>query len=145
MLLEYYFVRIHGETSLSSITNVTHWMKKEYPEIYYPGFTQYWRQSPAPKTHKTGRRYKTEHWYAYTNKGPEEGALDEILKLLTTLPFTKSLGDKGEYIPPIKLPIKRPVGRPRKIVVPLRQIVICQDLQLIAKLQGERNENILGN
>ena len=145
MLVEYYFTRIHGKTSLDHITTVIDGFIDKYPEIYYPGFTQYWRQSPAPKTYKTGRRYKTEHWYAYTDREQEAGALQEIFSLLTTLPFTKSVGDKGEDIPPVPLPLKRPVGRPRKIIIPLRQIVVCRDLQLIAKLKGERNGDVLGN
>ena len=137
MLTEYLFKRIHRETSLIHIKEVRQSWIDIYKETYYPGATLYWRQSSAPKTSKTNRRYKTERWYAYTDKAPEAGALNEVLSLLTTLPFTRSLGDKGEDIPPVILPIKRPVGRPRKIIIPLRQIVVCHDLQLIAKIRGE--------
>jgi len=145
MLLQYYFKQIHGKTSLESITEVMPEFINMYPEIYYPGYTQYWKQSPMPKNYKQPRRFKTEHWIAYVNKTQEEDTLSEIFSLLTTPPFTKSIGDRGEYIPPVKLPIKRPVGRPRKIVIPLRQIVVCRDLQSIAKLRGEEHENILGH
>jgi len=134
MLLEYLFMRTLGKISLEHILEPAPLWIQEYPNIYYAGFTQYWRQSPAPKNYKQPHRYKTERWYAYTEKEQDDGALEEILYLLTHPPFTSSIGDRGEEIPPVPLPVKRPVGRPRKIIIPLRQIVVCHDLQLIAKL-----------
>ena len=137
MLFEYLFMHTLNKISLEHILECSPLWVKEYPNIYYAGFTQYWKQSAAPKNYKQPHRYKTERWYAYTEKEQNNGALEEILYLLTHPPFASSIGDRGEEILPIPLPIKRPVGRPRKIIIPLRQIVVCKDLQLIAKLPGE--------
>ena len=137
-LFEYYFQRIHKQTSLMHIIAVgSYWIRK-YPEVYHNGHTSYRLDEPAPKNCKQPRRYKTEHWYAYLDVEREgENTIDNVFKLLSNLPFNRSINSRGEDIPPVPLPIKRPVGRPRKIVIPLRQIVVCHDLQLIAKLPGE--------
>lgn len=137
-LAGYLFMRTLGKTSLEHILEPSPLWIQEYPDIYYAGFTQYWKQSAAPKNYKQPHRYKIERWYAYTEKKQDGGALEEVIYLLTHPPFTFSMGDRGEEIPPVPLPIKRPVGRPRKPRIYLRQIVVCQDLQLIAKLKGEK-------
>jgi hypothetical protein len=139
-LFQYYFKRIEEETSLEDITAVTPYTQMTYSEIYYSGYTLYWRQSPAPPYRNLPQRLKTEHWYAYIEVERErKNTIKKVLKLLTTLPFCRSVGDFGEEIPPIPLPIKKkPIGRPKKVIIPLRQIIVCQDLQLIAKLRGER-------
>ena len=145
-LFQYYFKRTRGETSLEGITAVTPYSLLTGGDLYYSGYTLYWRQSPAPPYRNLPRRLKTEHWYAYIEVERErKNTIERVLKLLTTLPFCSSVGDFGEEIPPVPLPIKRPVGRPRKPKIYLRQIVICQDLQLIAKLRGENNGTILGD
>ena len=138
-LFQYYFKRIKGETSLEGITAVTPYTQMTHSGVYYSGYTLYWRQSPAPPYRNLPQRLKTEHWYAYIEVERErKNTIKKVFKLLTTLPFCRSVGNYGEEIPPVPLPIKKPVGRPRKPIILLRQIVVYRDLQLIAKLKGER-------
>lgn len=137
-LFEYYFQRIHKQTSLMHIIAVTPYWIAQYPEVYHDGHTTYRLDEPAPKNCKQPRRYKTEHWWAYIERNQAEGALQEVFKLLSNPPFFRSINSRGEEIPPVPLPIKRPVGRPRKPKIYLRQIVVCHDLQLIAKLKEKK-------
>jgi hypothetical protein len=128
-LLQYEFIRVaKGGTTLTGITEISKQAQLEYPTSFFPGATMYWIQSAAPGSPcgKVGPREETERWYACTDVD-EDQRIEEVLRLLTTLPFWHSMGDKGEAVFPVRLPVsesyytkkEKPLGK-RGIVVYMR-------------------------
>ena len=103
---QYTIERVSGVTSLTSCHEVGEDWVDYYPESFWPGFTMYQRMCAAPANYKQPARLETEYWIAITDKTSYD-ALPDILRMLHTPPFHKSMDERGNGIDPVPLPVEK--------------------------------------